>query len=736
MRCTGRPPSHRRRVLSAVTRVLMGAGFVVGAGALPAGSVFAADSIAVDAGYGGFAQAGRPFPITVHVSVDRLFEGELRISSQDGSIPPTTWPLELAGGTTRELTVVMQSNPWQPPAILAELVSGDGGDVVAKTTVRLKAPKKTELVGVFPGLVGRGLPETSSLTVDIGEAQLFEIDPAVLAFGAGAIAPLDIIAVASSDLRNLDDDSERMLLGWVSSGGRLLIDESAGTRVGALPESWQPDGSFPRAAGLGEVMLTDGAAGRGEWAEILEPAPTRSRLDDQAFGEFGGFWGGEPLSWSLGRDSGFNLPGSASMFVMLGVYVAVAGPVTWYVLRMLRRPGLAWVVIPALSIVFTGALWMVGSSVRSGVEIAHGTIIEVAPVGSTASTFALVSSRSGGDVVLSLPEGWVTRSSFNEGPAGVTDVAPNSGGGHDVTTELDAGAFAVLGGTGPMQSVDGGLEIDAISTRPGRVSGTITNHMAVDLGQVAVFADQSVVKVGDVAAGAVVEFELTGPPVDPSRGEPAEFTVWRDALPPEWTGEFGRPFEPGAINLSLWNEWMNDGSANTRQVGSVVLAAWTDELVSPIDPTVTNGRTLIVSRAPIEVDDGLVTDIAAARQIVRGPDDVGTDFRNFNIWGGGAVFAFRLPEEAASRDDLVLSLPSGQQRVELLVDGAFRQIDLASNNRGVFALPDGAIDERGRVYVTALLSFEQGLRWRDLSVRVAGDNDKVLPLEFVEQEAA
>jgi hypothetical protein len=260
--------------------------------------------------------------------------------------------------------------------------------------------------------------------------------------------------------------------------------------------------------------------------------------------------------------------------------------------------------------------------------------------------------------------------------------------------------------------------------------------MAIDLSHVAVFADQSVVKVGDVAAGATVEFELTGAPVDPNRGEPAEFTVWRDALPPEWTGDFGRRFEPGAINLSLWNEWMSEGSANTRQVGSVVLAAWTDELASPIDPTATNGRTLIVSRAPIEVDDGLVTDIAAARQIVRGPDDVGNDFRNFNMWGGGAVFAFRLPEAAAARDDLVLSLPSGQQRVELLVDGVFRQIDVASNARGVFALPDGAIDEHGRVYVTALLSFEQGLKWRDLSVRVADDGDKLLPLAFVAQEAA
>lgn len=698
--------------------------------------MYAEDQIVVDAGYGGYAQPGRPFPATVQVSVDELFTGDLRIVDQNGVGVGTTRHLEIAGGTTRDLEVVIDAGPWDIPNLRAELVADDGGEVIARANARLKVPGDADLIGVFPGAVeGRTLPETSSLTVDAGEARLFELSADVLSLGIGAIEPLDVIAVDGSDLRALDPAEMDVLMTWLNEGGRLLVDEQPGSAVPGIPEAWQPDGAWPRPAGGGEVVMTDGAAGRSEWDKILEPAPTRSRYEDQAFADVAGFFGGEPLSWSLGRDAGFDLPGVRWMLVIVGAYVVVVGPLTWLVLRAIRRPGLAWVMIPAVSLLFTGGLWMLGSSVRDGVDAAHGTIIQVASSGSMASSFELVNSRSGGEVSMRIPDGWTPTGPVNEQLFGSLDMTTGDGSVTEVTTRLDAGAFMVLGASGPLPVVDGAVEVVADSDTPGSVTGSVTNHLDVDLVGVAVFADQAAVNVGDIDAGATVDFELDSAPVDPNRGEPVEFKVWREAISPDWTGDFGQPFEPGPINLGLWSEWQFRGSSNARQVGSVVVAGWTDEMPSPLDATIERGRTLVVTRSAIGTgDDGAVTDVASARRIVRGPQDVGNEFRNFEMWGGGAVMAFSLPEAAAGSDDLVLSLPRAQQRAELLVDDEWRQIDIAAQQRGVFELPDGAIDERGRVYVKVLLSFDQGLTWRDLSVRTAVDRDEVAPMSFVIQD--
>ena len=718
---------------SALSRVILAGLVVAGSLSIDAAPVEAADKLVIDAGYGGFAQPGRPFPATIQVTVDALFTGELRLTSQNGSILNTTQRLEVAGGTTRELTVIIESAPWDLPSVRADLVADDTNEVVATATARLRVPGDGELVGVFPSLSAGGLPETSSLTIDAGEANLFAIEPDRFELGYGVLAPLDIIAVTAADLRDLDDATYETLMVWINLGGRLLVDEAPGSTVRGLPADWQPDGATPHPAGLGEIIMTGGAAARGEWDEILEPAPTRSLQEDQAFAENGGFYGAEPLSWSLGRDAGFNLPGAMSMLVMLGAYVVIVGPITWFVLRAIRRPGLAWVVIPAVSVLFTGLLWMLGSSVREGVDAAHGTILEVAPRGSVASTYELVSSRSGGGVSLRLPAGWSPRSSFNEPTGGSLTLGTFDDGDVEVAARLDAGAFAVLGGTGSLPEVDGAIEVFSASSEPGEVTGTVINHLEVALSDVVVFADQAGTKIGDVAAGATVEFVVNTSPVDPTRGEPIEMQVWRNALPPGWTGDFGRPFDPGAINLSLWGEWNGRGSLNSRAVGLVVVAGWTDQLASPIDPDVKVGRTLVVARAPIEATDDTVTDVAASRRIVRGPDTVGNEFRNFEIWGGGAMVAFTVPD-SAERDDLVLSLPRAQQRADLLVDGEWRQISVPIQNSGVFALPDGAIDARGRVYVKVLISMEQGIKWRDLSVRTITARDKTTPLEFVVAE--
>ena len=90
-------------------------------GGLP-GSAAAETSLAVEAGYGGYGQAGRPFPLLIAVTADALFVGELQISSP-GSGLAIARQLEIPGGTTREFTVVWEGSPWGDSTAV-QLVAG------------------------------------------------------------------------------------------------------------------------------------------------------------------------------------------------------------------------------------------------------------------------------------------------------------------------------------------------------------------------------------------------------------------------------------------------------------------------------------------------------------------------------------------------------------------------------------------------------------------------------------
>lgn len=694
-----------------------------------AGSVAAETNVAVAAGYGGYGQAGRPFPLLIAVTSDVLFVGELQIGSPDSGLAIAR-QVEIPGGTTREFTVVWEGSPWGGGATVG-LVAG--GDVVASAVARPIERQDVDLVGVFPALADRGFPDRAPLVVDAGEAMLFPVDPARLAIGWAVLEPLDIVVATAVDLRGLDRAGLDALLGWVNRGGRLMVDEPVGTEIPGVPAVWQPDGARPRMAGQGEIIVTNGTAASGNWDAMFEPAPTRSAQEEEGWGEVGMFWGFERLSWALGRDADVRLPSAGWLAAIVGAYVAVAGPGVWLATRGLRRPGLAWIMVPVAALCFGAVIWAFGSSFRNSAKTAHGTIVEVAPRGTVATTYSLLHSSSGGRDSISLPPGWSTVPSRTEGQRNVLDIVDGPAGSI-ASIKLDAGGFSVLGASGALPELDDALEVTAWSAGRGRVTGIVANNSPVDLHEVAVFADQAGTNLGTVPAGSAVEFDHSGQVAGPFLDEPVEFRIWRDAVSPDFFGD-DRPYDPGPVSLGLWGELNARWSFNSRTVGQVVVAAWTDELASPLDAEVSAGHTLLVARAAIEPAGGVLSDVAVPREIVRGPGALGPDFRILDGWGGGAMVRFVVPEDAG-RSDLVLAVPRAQRRVELWTGTEWGRVDLAENRSAVFGLPPEIIDD-GRVYMRALFDFARGApSLRELAVRSRRSDEELSVLSFVAADAA
>ena len=104
----------------------------------------------------GIRSGDRPFPLIVKIASDVLFKGELLIKS--GRLVSSR-SVEIPGGTTREFTIIVDAGlgwGWNND-VQVRLVVGD--EVVAEDRVTPVDKRGIDLVGVFPVLAGRDIPD-------------------------------------------------------------------------------------------------------------------------------------------------------------------------------------------------------------------------------------------------------------------------------------------------------------------------------------------------------------------------------------------------------------------------------------------------------------------------------------------------------------------------------------------------------------------------------------------------
>lgn len=230
------------------------------------------------------------------------------------------------------------------------------------------------------------------------------------ALGWGSV---DFVVLAGADLSRANELQRKALAQWVALGGELVITGGPGATavLAALPESLRPAtaagardaGDFGTLAALagGEepvgsapIAVLAPAPGAVPIAPLADGAPlmVQRRHGDGAvvvlafdpalppFSNWGGaddLWSalhvqrGETLWSSPPADLGqlgqglstlpeFELPSLKWLLVLIAVYIALVGPVNYLVLRRRRRLDLAWVTIPALTLLFSGLTYGAG----------------------------------------------------------------------------------------------------------------------------------------------------------------------------------------------------------------------------------------------------------------------------------------------------------------------------------------------------------------------------------------
>lgn len=488
------------------------------------------------------------------------------------------------------------------------------------------------------------------LPVTAGLARFVPLD-AGLAGQPGALDALATIGLAPGELAGLTPSVRGALLRWVGAGGHLLA--APGTDQEGLPTEWASSPYDWSQAGQGRVRLTGGAMAAGRWTGLIDPAPVRNPDGSDLRLE-----GDRSIGNELAEESGFRVPRLGWLLLFLLAYTAVVGPLTYVVLARLRRAELAWVVIPAVAVVFTAGSYLGAMGLRSGVRVAHATAVELGPAGAVATTYVGLVRRTGSTVELGFGDGVAgverpRRSAFRADRQSTVELGERE---MRLRLAVSAGEFAVVAGHGPART-EGALSIEASSDADGRAGGTIRSTLPFVLEDAAVFVGNQGSALGSVHPGDVRQWSLDGSTSFAPLGAGPEQAIWGSTSGYVDSSRSPRVTRHDIVSLPLWEALQSSGGG--RVPGTAVVAGWTRQHRPQVDiggrTQQPAGRTVFLARSPVR-PTGRLTDLSVPGRVVQGRGVTGTD---------SLVVGFSLPAGYAPTRPLRVRIPGGTSAAEV-----------------------------------------------------------------------
>ncbi len=355
----------------------------------------------------GWYDPGRWVPLTVDLENPGA-DLEIEIQGATGS-GRTTYhmPVELPHGARKRVPLLIQHNGARRVGVAAML----GRTELAESSSTLKMTDGEPLIVVVgddstppPGVdkLGRsGRPIVVTADAD-------GLPEHVLGWGS-----VDYVVLAGDALSRASEAQREALAQWVALGGELIVTGGPGAAaaLAALPDALRPAtvqgsreaevfgglealGGGQPIAGSAPIALLDAAPGAVPIAPDADGSPllVQRRYGDGAvvalafdpsLPPFADWAGLEKLWQALHVQRGetvwtaptgdiaqlgsglyqlpeFDLPSLRWLLALIAVYILLVGPVNYLVLRRRRRLDLAWVTIPALTLIFSAASYGAG----------------------------------------------------------------------------------------------------------------------------------------------------------------------------------------------------------------------------------------------------------------------------------------------------------------------------------------------------------------------------------------
>jgi len=559
-------------------------------------------------------------PVRVTVISRRAVEGSLQLRSPNTNV---TWelPLALAANSEVQQLFVVPTNGQSSVSLSAALVV-DGAEIADDKSGAAIAP--VNAVGLI-GLSASGAQV--QLVPEIGVASLVELDD------LSSVAAFDTVVVSPAGLRSLADPELGRLLQWMAAGRQLAVAGDPGSIDAQLPTEWQSSGNLVQAGtGLIRYIGVD-------WANAVPAGVSSATNSQMAAGWF------DPSSDELLNDAGFRVPGLGAMALLLLVYLVLAGPVTFIVLKKMNRQTLAWVVVPGLAVVFAVGVFGVGRVLSSGRGDAFATVVEVSPAGAFVTDSVLIAND--GRQTLQLPQGWILQSSglsTGSGDVGAPVIVAPKRATTELRFDIDTGSGGTAVLRGSSDELVESLTLVDVSLTGETLSGIVVNATGERLENVTVLVGQRLVSVGVIEDGQRGEF-LLNLAVNRNIFAP-ELGTWD--VDPRDAWQFGEQraatdaVSDGPTNGSVWLEWRAARLGTSVPEGMITVVGWSRNL----DESLVNGtgRTAVVAHGqlPSAAAPLLPAQIRTMQLLVTGQDRFG-EFNDFEAGGSSVVTQFIRP---------------------------------------------------------------------------------------------
>ena len=556
-------------------------------------------SVEVEVGFGGNARIGSWTPVAVRMENQGSdFSGEVHVLGlRDQSVRYVADIVLPRNSRKRLIIYVPYLTPT--PRLHVELVSGGKAVASVETRVSLVGETDLFVGVVGQRTGAWNLLTTLDLPGDSREVVVASIPHDSFPQRAEGLEAFDVIVLGDVDVQALSSEMLDPLEGWVAGGGTLVLPggPQAGANLTGLPEQLRPvevAGSselentsalerlgqeplpvtFPLQVSVsravsGHVLAQEGEVplavlsrfGQGSvlflafdpaaqplagWAgmprmlrELLfQSLPPSLVLSDQAQsrGSRGPMSQGGYYSYnSMANLPALEFPSINLLLGLIAAYIVLAGPVNYLVLRRLRRPGLMWVTIPVLVLLFSGSAYFLAVRAKgTDVQASAVSVIRLADDTSWAQVrrMVIVVAPGRGDYRIE-DSGRALAASWDGGGGGFGAGGRSSGDSGvrirnvDERSELDLLRMEQWTMHSHMnygvQRMEEALSYDLyIDGR--RLKGTVTNESPTALKQVLLFTSGPVEDLGALGPGDTANVDI---PLTASAGRQPG---WREQL--------------------------------------------------------------------------------------------------------------------------------------------------------------------------------------------------------------
>ncbi|NLO41082.1 MAG: hypothetical protein GX115_16640, partial [Ruminiclostridium sp.] len=215
-------------------------------------------------------------------------------------------------------------------------------------------------------------------------------------------------------------------------------------------------------------------------------------------------------------------PPFVGMFATLGIYILIAGPVLYIILKKMDKRDWAWVLIPALSVLFLGGMYVLGFKTRYHSAVLNTvSVVQVSPGGNDAvvsSSIGVFNDRRGTlKIEYNTSNGLNSPFIQNNDYYGYRYYGDNIEG--QVVGKYTMGQptvfeqYDVMLWTPMMLSAEktipfGGDVLKDLYLKGGKLMGSITNTTPYDLLDTVVMVGNHIIPVGDIIAGESKQVDI------------------------------------------------------------------------------------------------------------------------------------------------------------------------------------------------------------------------------------